>query len=256
MCLIVFAWRPDHQQPLLVAANRDEFYARPSLPLAEWQDAPGIFAGRDLQAGGTWLGIGPHGRFAALTNIRDPGQAQGLRSRGELPADFLRGELSAHDFMQQLEGQCAHYSGFNLLCGDAQQLYYFSSLERRARVLGSGVYGLSNAGLDTPWPKLQRAKAALTACLQAPYADNLLELLADPTQAADSQLPQTGIGLAGERLLSSVFIASPSYGTRASSALIVNAEGERLLVERSFGPNGSYLGEVRLECGVAEACML
>ena len=256
MCLIVLAWRPGHAQPLLLAANRDEFYARPSQPLGEWPDAPGLFAGRDLEAGGTWLGIGPGGRFAALTNIRDPGQAAGTRSRGKLPVYFLRGELSALDFLQRLEGQCGQYSGFNLLCGDARQLCHFSSLERRARVLPGGIYGLSNAGLDTPWPKLQRAKAALAARLHDPRPDRLLELLADPTQAADSQLPQTGIGLAGERLLSSVFIASPSYGTRASSVLIIDAEGNRLLIERSFGCNGGYLGEVRLECGVVDACAL
>jgi uncharacterized protein with NRDE domain len=256
MCLIVLAWRPGHAQPLLLAANRDEFYARPCQPLGEWPDAPGIFAGRDLQAGGTWLGIGSGGRFAALTNIRDPGQAEGARSRGKLPVDFLLGELGPRDFLQRLEGQCGQYSGFNLLCGDAQQLCHFSSQERRVKVLGAGIYGLSNAGLDTPWPKVQQAKAALAAALHDPRAERLLALLSDPTQATDSQLPQTGIGLAGERLLSSVFIASPSYGTRASSVLMVNAEGNRLLVERSFGPNGSYLGEVRLECGVVDACTL
>lgn len=255
MCLIVLAWRPGHAQPLLLAANRDEFYARPSQPLGEWPDAPGLFAGRDLQAGGTWLGIGPGGRFAALTNIRDPGQAEGARSRGKLAVDFLLGELSARDYLQRLEDQCEQYSGFNLLCGDTQQLCHFSSRERRVNLLAAGVYGLSNADLDTPWPKVQRAKAALTACLDDPQPERLLALLADPTQAADSHLPQTGIGLAGERLLSSVFIASPSYGTRASSVLMVDAEGNRRLIERRFGANGSYLGEIRLECGLVDTCM-
>jgi uncharacterized protein with NRDE domain len=248
MCLIVLAWRPGHAQPLLVAANRDEFYQRPSLPLAEWNDVPGLFAGRDLQAGGTWLGVGPHGRFAALTNIRDPQQAQGARSRGELPAAFLSGKLSCAAFLQQLSEQRRHYSGFNLLLGDQQQLWHFNSLSGHASALAEGVHGLSNADLDTPWPKLQRVKQALQNQLQAPHPHRLLDLLADPTPAADADLPQTGIGLTTERLLSSVFIASPTYGTRASSALIVNADGSRLLTERSFGPHGNYLGEVVVQC--------
>jgi uncharacterized protein with NRDE domain len=248
MCLIVLAWRPGHAQPLLLAANRDEFYERPSQPLAEWPDMPGVFAGRDLQAGGTWLGVGPGGRVAALTNIRDPGQAQGSRSRGELPLAFLAGSQSIEDFLQHLREQRRHYSGFNLLLGDMHQLWHFNSLEGRATALTEGVHGLSNADLNTPWPKLQRARDALRQRLDRPSPETLLELLADPTRAADTDLPHTGIGLTGERLLSSIFIASATYGTRASTALIINADGSRQLDERSFGSNGSYLGEVVLHC--------
>ena len=248
MCLIVLAWRPGHAQPLLLGANRDEFYERPSQPLHPWPDAPGVIAGRDLQAGGTWLGVGANGRFAALTNIRNPGQAQGHRSRGELPVAFLTGKHSIDEFLQQLREQRQHYNGFNLLLGDSRQLWHFNSQAGRARALAEGVYGLSNADLDTPWPKLQRAKHALQSGLNTPHSQMLLELLADSTRAADADLPQTGIGLSGERLLSSAFIASPTYGTRASTALIVHADGSRLLVERSFGSNGSYLGEVSLAC--------
>ena len=207
MCLIVLAWRPGHAQPLLLAANRDEFYERPSQPLAEWPDIPGVIAGRDLQAGGTWLGVGPGGRFAALTNIRDPGQAQGNRSRGELPVAFLTSNHSIEDFLHELHEQRRHYSGFNLLLGDSQQLWHFNSLTGRARPLAEGVHGLSNADLDTPWPKLQRAKQALHNGLHEPHPQMLLKLLADPTRATDAELPQTGIGLTGERLLSSIFIA-------------------------------------------------
>ena len=133
MCLIVFAWRPDHQQPLLVAANRDEFYARPSLPLGHWDDQPGVYAGRDLQAGGTWLGIDAAGRFAALTNIRDPGQQEGARSRGELVADYLQGGLTPADYLQQIRARLDSYSGFNLLLGDRQRLYHFNSREAEGR---------------------------------------------------------------------------------------------------------------------------
>jgi uncharacterized protein with NRDE domain len=246
MCLIVFAWRPGHALPLLVAANRDEFHARPSLPLARWEDAPSVYAGRDLEAGGTWLGIGAGGRFAALTHIRDPDQPQGLRSRGELTATFLKGDQSPLDYLNGLARQATQYSGFNLLVGDPRQLCYFNSREGEPRVLPAGIYGLSNARLDTPWPKLQRAKQALTECLDAADSEQLLKLLADPQPAADAQLPDTGVGLATERLLSSVFIAGAHYGTRASTTLLVAANGQREILERSFGPAGAHLGEVHL----------
>ena len=247
MCLIVFAWRPHHAQPLVVAANRDEFYARPSLPLAHWNDAPGVYAGRDQQAGGTWLGIGPDGRFAALTNIRDMRLTRGGPSRGELVADFLRGAQSPAAYLQQLSARAKDYAGFNLLLGDGQQLWNFNPHSAGARQLEAGVYGLSNADLDSPWPKLQRAKTALAECLHNPATGQLLHLLADPTRAADDELPDTGVGVEFERLLSSVFIASPSYGTRASTALIVQQDGSRQIVERSFGLEGEVLGEVQLE---------
>ncbi|RJG12516.1 hypothetical protein D3879_04300 [Pseudomonas cavernicola] len=248
MCLIVFAWRPGHARPLVVAANRDEFYARPSLPLGAWADAPGVIAGRDLEAGGTWLGVGPQGRFAALTNIRNPGQAQGGRSRGELVAQFLRGQQTPEAYLAAIAERASEYAGFNLLVGNSHELWHLNSREGAPLRLGSGLYGLSNAGLDTPWPKVQRAKAALAECLDTPQASALLGLLADPQQAPEAALPETGVGLATERLLSSIFIVSPNYGTRASSVLIVQADGRRQLVERSFGPYGAHLGEVSLEC--------
>lgn len=247
MCLIVFAWRPSHPQALIVAANRDEFYARPTLALAQWADAPGVYAGRDLEAGGSWMGIGDDGRFAALTNIRDPDQPIGLRSRGELVAGYLRGEQALDDYLAQTAGRAAEYTGFNLLVGDTQRLYYLNSVEPVPVRLEEGIYGISNAGLNTPWPKLLKAKAALTAKLDDPQPGALLELLQDPTPAAPAELPNTGVGLATETLLSSVFIASPHYGTRASTVLIVNADGSRHMIEHSFGPYGARLGEVELK---------
>jgi uncharacterized protein with NRDE domain len=244
MCLIVFAWRPDHCQPLVVAANRDEFYARPSLPLGHWEDAPWIIAGRDLQAGGTWMGITAHGRFAAVTNIRAPGQPVGLRSRGELTEQYLRAELSPADYLTELTARRHDYAGFNLLVGDHQSLWHLNSRSGEATQLGAGVYGLSNAGLDTPWPKLEKARAALAAGLDQPDTGRLLALLADPQQAAEHELPQTGVPLEWERRLSSIFIISPEYGTRASTALIRHADGALDILERSFGPDGP-LGDVR-----------
>ncbi|PSS50176.1 NRDE family protein [Pseudomonas sp. BBP2017] len=247
MCLIVFAWRPGHAQPLIVAANRDEFYARPSRVLGAWDDAPGVYAGRDLEAGGTWLGVGPGGRFAALTNIRDPQLAQGARSRGELVAAFLRGECGVEAYLDQVASRSQQYSGFNLLVGDSGTLGYLNAREAQVQLLSEGVYGLSNAGLDTPWPKLVKARAGLKQQLADPRPQALLTLLGDNLQAADGDLPETGVGLTTERLLSSVFIASQNYGTRASTVLIVEADGRRRLLERSFGPFGGHLGEVDLQ---------
>ena len=160
MCLIVFAWRPDHAQPLIVAANRDEFYARPSLPLAQWPEAPHVHAGRDLEAGGSWLGIGANGRFAALTNIRDPHQPPARKSRGELVAGFLTGVQSLEDYLADVVDRSPDYAGFNLLLGNHHELWHFNARMSEPVMLESGVYGLSNAGLDTPWPKLLKAKTA------------------------------------------------------------------------------------------------
>lgn len=246
MCLIVFAWRPGHARPLIVAANRDEFYARPALPLGAWEDSPGVYAGRDLEAGGTWLGVAPDGRFAALTNVRDPGQPLGPRSRGELVAAFLQGRQSPLEYLQQVARHASDYSGFNLLVGDGAQLCYLNSRVGPPVAVAPGVHGLSNAALDTPWPKLLSARQGLEAVLDAPDTGALVALLRDSRQPADAELPDTGVGLATERLLSSVFIASPTYGTRASTALIVHADGRRELLEHSFGPSGARLGEVAL----------
>lgn len=246
MCLIVFAWQIRQGYPLIVAANRDEFYARPSLPLAQWQDAPQIVAGRDLEAGGTWLGISREGRFAALTNVRTPGQPPGRRSRGELPAGFLNSRETTEDYLARIRQHASDYAGFNLLLGDAGQLWYFSPQAGAPRQLQPGIYGLSNANLDTPWPKLQRARQALTDSVERADEETLLHLLGCRQLPADQSLPDTGIGLPMERLLSSVFIASADYGTRASTALLLEQDGHFRISERSFGPHGVPLGEVRL----------
>lgn len=250
MCLIVFAWRPGHELPLVLAGNRDEFYSRPTLPLAAWEETPGLYAGRDLEAGGTWLGVGPGARFAALTNIRIPRQPPFGRSRGELCVQFLRSGLGPEAFLADLAPRANQYSPFNLLVGDADQLWLLNSREGSRTQLSAGLYGLSNAALDTPWPKLDKAKALLGECLLAPRPEPaaLLDLLHDGEQPSDARLPDTGIGLDTERLLSSIFIASSSYGTRASTVLLAHADGSRLLVERSYGAHGALLGEVKIQC--------
>lgn len=250
MCLIVFAWRPGHDLPLVLAGNRDEFYSRPTLPLAAWEDMPGLYAGRDLEAGGTWLGVGPGGRFAALTNIRIPRQPPFGRSRGELAVQFLSSGLGPEAFLAELAPRANQYSPFNLLVGDASQLWLLNSRDGSRTALGEGLYGLSNAALDTPWPKLNKAKALLGECLLAPQPQpaGLLDLLHDSAQPGDACLPDTGIGLDTERLLSSIFIASSSYGTRASTVLLAHADGSRQLIERCYGAHGIALGETHIEC--------
>ncbi|MDD0842287.1 NRDE family protein [Pseudomonas sp. Gutcm_11s] len=246
MCLIVFAWRPGHPQPLVLAANRDEFYARSSLPLGEWEESPGVYAGRDLQAGGTWLGVTTDGRFAAVTNIRDPRQAKGARSRGELPLEFLRGELDGATYLERLAPRASDYSGFNLLLGDRHALYFLNSEAGQVRRLEAGLYGLSNADLDTPWPKVLRATAGLAGCLDDPQPERLLQVLQDASHPPRVLLPDTGIGLDWELLLSSVFIAGPGYGTCASSALILQDDGGLQLVERRFDAQGQGNGDVTI----------
>jgi len=245
MCLIVFAWRPEHGQPLIVAANRDEFYTRPTQALGRWPETQ-VHAGRDLEAGGTWLGVGANGRFAALTNIRRPGQLIGSRSRGELVAQFLAGEMSAEGYAAEVSQRSAEYTGFNLLLRDGQRLAYVSSATPDPVWLPAGVYGLSNAGLDTAWPKLTKTRSAMAAGLDDYSIPGLLELLADARPAPTAELPDTGVGQATETLLSSVFIASPNYGTRASTVVVMGEDGTAQMVERSFGVNGVPIGEVRL----------
>lgn len=244
MCLIAFAWRPDHPLPLVLVANRDEFHDRPSLALGEWADIPGLYAGRDLQAGGTWLGATADGRFAALTNIRDPRQAKGPRSRGELPVQFLRGAQDAETFLAGLLPLLDDYSGFNLLLGDRRQLCFLNSVEGRVRRLRPGLYGLSNANLDTPWPKVLQATERLAGCLHDPQPQRLLELLHERRRPPRELLPDTGIGLDWELLLSSLFIVGPGYGTRSSSVLLLESNGALQLLERCFDEQGGASGDV------------
>ena len=235
MCLIVFAWKLVPQCPLVLAANRDEFFIRPTRPAGWWEDHPNVYAGRDLQAGGTWLGIDRHGRFAALTNIRN-GHApkQDKRSRGELVADFLRQPVDAREFLDHVRERGDEYNGFNLIFGDAESMYWVSNEAPGSfRSLEPGIYGLSNGTLDTPWPKVVRAKAQFASLLcQGAPDDAYFEMLTDTTRAADSRLPDTGVSLEWERLLSPICIESEDYGTRASTLLRVQGDGKAALHER------------------------
>ena len=255
MCLVLFAVESHPRYSLIVAANRDEFYDRPTASAAFWTDAPSVLAGRDLRAGGTWLGLDRRGRFAAVTNYRQgEREPPAPRSRGRLVSDFLTVETHAARHIARVTGDAAIYNGFNLIAGDARELWYFSNREGRARVLGPGVYGLSNHLLDTAWPKVSSAKRGLESLLAAPgsaLVAELLGLLSDRTRPADDLLPSTGVGLEWERLLSSAFITAPEYGTRSSTVLLVDRDGGVVFVEQTFGPAGIPGGRARFEFQLA-----
>lgn len=229
MCLIVFAWQVIPGMPLLAAGNRDEFYDRPTQPANWWNDYPHIYAGRDLRGGGTWLGITRDGRFAAITNFRAPSQMRAdAPSRGKLVANYLAGQASPEEYIEQIAKDAHHFNGFNLLVGTREKLIWFSNAgaddERNGKPLAPGIYGLSNGLLDSPWPKVVRTKAQLASLLcQGAPEDAYFEMLTDTTRASDCRLPRTGVPIEWERVLSAACIESPEYGTRASTVVRLGA---------------------------------
>lgn len=238
MCLIVFAWQVIPHTPLIAAGNRDEFYDRPTSPADWWPDHPQVYAGRDLKGGGTWIGISRNGRFAALTNIREPAETRAdAPTRGRLVADYLAGNASPAQYVSQIAPDAAQYNGFNLLVGDREQLIWYSNRaaddERNGKPLAPGVYGLSNAGLDACWPKVVRTKAQFASLLcQCAPEDAFFEMLTDTTRASDCRLPKTGVSLELERMLSAVCIESDNYGTRTSTVVKLAANDAPVLCER------------------------
>lgn len=250
MCLLVLAYGVDPQRPIVLAANRDEFYARPSSALAVWPDEPEICAGRDLSQGGTWLGTTRSGRFAALTNFRRGGARTGARSRGDVVLDFLRSSLTPEQYSAQLAGYADQFGGFSVIAGDLEhEPYYFSNQGNVTRRLPPGIYGLSNQWLDEPWPKVTRAKERIGALIAAGHAapEQLCDAMDDRYQPLDEHLPDTGIGLDRERMLAPIFITGEEYGTRAVTAVLIDSERRALVYERSYGPGGRFLGEARCE---------
>jgi uncharacterized protein with NRDE domain len=252
MCLIAFAWNTHPRWRLLLAGNRDEFHARPSAALARWDDAP-IVGGRDLEAGGTWLGVTDGGRCCVVTNVRDPRDPQRGTSRGLLATDYLGGDADAATHAQQLLRTAADYRPFNLLTFDAHSAFYLGNRPRPSvQAATAGVHGLSNADFNTPWPKtrtlMQQLQQWIDAADDTDFAP-LFAALADEKVAPDAQLPDTGIGLERERWLSSAFIRGEQYGTRASTVVAIGHDGHGVIAERRFGPNGRFAGETMLGFG-------
>ncbi|HSU15964.1 NRDE family protein [Longimicrobium sp.] len=237
MCLVLIAWDSHPTHRLIVVANRDEFYARPTAPAGWWDDAPQVLAGRDLRDGGTWMGVTRAGRFAAVTNYREPQMyRQGAPSRGFLVANFLLSRAPSLGFAAGLMPVAPGFNGFNLLLFDGTTLAWTSNRAAGARTLPPGVYGLSNHLLDTPWTKVVSGKADLRAALAAPEAEleaRLFASLARRDPAPEAELPSTGIEPERERALSSAFIATPEYGTRCSTVLLLTRDGEVTFVERT-----------------------
>lgn len=243
MCLVICAWQAHHRYRLVVAANRDEFHARPSQPMNWWPDAEDLLAGRDLQAGGTWLGLSRGGRFATVTNYREPArQRPGLRSRGELVSRFLSADAAPRDYVDGLDPSA--YAGYSLLLADTNSLFYASNRDGESRELDSGVYGLSNATLDTPWPKLTRTRDGVAQLLDDDNVNPsaLFRLLADdrpaPVNELDDKLP-----FAMARAVSSPFIRAGDYGTRCTTVVLAEHDGTTLVCERRFDKDGKAAGD-------------
>ncbi|MBX7056447.1 MAG: NRDE family protein [Leptospirales bacterium] len=261
MCLIFVSHDPEGPWPLVVAANRDEFFARPALAADFWTSDPGILGGRDLKEGGGWLALRRDGRFACVTNYRDPQlHKDGRKSRGAIVANLLRSKDSLSSLLSALRAERREYNAFNLLAGEGDALWFYGSEDDDLRKLTPGLYGLSNASLDTPWPKVEHGKAEMALALQAasvgqggPLESNrlalrsaLLTLLSNEQRAADSELPGTGIPLEAERALSARFIRLPGYGTRASTT-VIKGDGRLEFFERSFDADGKISDERRHE---------
>lgn len=251
MCLILLAHKVRPDYPLILAANRDEFYERPTSRAHFWKDFPDLLAGRDRKYGGTWMGMTRTGRFGAVTNFRDRTESrEHPLSRGLMVKTYLTGEGKPEDFIKEILPREQRYNGFNLIVGDPSSFIYYSNRSRDMTPLKPGVYGLSNHLLDTPWPKVTRSRRAFIQTLEEsdfPGPERFFEILSDRTIAGDEELPDTGFGIEWERILSSPFIVSPTYGTRASTVLLQDSRGHVTFVEKTFAEPGDPGTTIRHE---------
>ncbi|MDP1696537.1 MAG: NRDE family protein [Xanthomonadaceae bacterium] len=251
MCLIALAWHVHPRYPLVLVANRDEFHARPTTPAAVHPTQPQLFGGRDLEKGGSWLMVSSRGRMAAVTNVRLPQPVDpDAASRGHLVTEFAQSDVSAVAYGNALADRAAQYAHFNLLAWDGADLVYAGTHpEYESARVEPGVHVLSNAGLNSPWPKALRLRQRLRDWLEqsdqaSPSIEPLFAALADREQASDTELPNTGVGIERERFLSAPFIVGADYGTRCSTIVLANDEGITF-IEHRFAPLGVYLGEVQ-----------
>jgi uncharacterized protein with NRDE domain len=250
MCLLLISFNNHPEYPLIVAANRDEFYNRPTATAHFWKDHPKLLAGKDLEAGGTWLGITKNGRFAAVTNYRDMRTLKkNASSRGELVTNFLLSKDSPLIYGHGLNEKADDYNGYNLLFSDIETLYYFSNQTKQLTQLTEGVYGLSNHLLDTPWQKVVKSKKAFLEVTSEEeiVTDDLFKILSDETETPDDQLPDTGLSSELEKAVSPVFIKSENYGTRSSTILLINSMNEVLFIEKSLDTGTKSWQESRFE---------
>ncbi|SHG18925.1 NRDE family protein [Ornithinibacillus halophilus] len=238
MCLINFQFHDHPQYKLIVAANRDEFYKRPTASAHFWEDEPVILAGRDLQQMGTWLGVTKQGRFAALTNFRHPDHmGTGGKSRGEIVKNYLSEDLSTEEYITQLRSSKEDFVGYNVLVGSPEELFYYNNVEDTITKIEPGTYGLSNHFLNTPWPKVVKGTQNLknyTKDTSKVDEAKLFELLLDAEESAEEELPNTGIGRELEKKLSPLFIKLPDYGTRCSTVLTIDYKNNLTFVERNY----------------------
>jgi len=235
MCLITFAFNIHPKYKFILAANRDEFYARPTSAAGWWEDHPEILGGRDLEAMGTWMGINKNGRFAAVTNYRDlPNMKSDAKTRGDLPTNFLLGNNTSREYAIDIRKEGEQYNGFNLITLD-EEIAYASNYNEETFELNFGLYGLSNALLDTPWPKVQKAKSQFEALIQKDFSLNdLISMMKDTETAPDGSLPETGLDYEREKALSAMCIRTPDYGTCCSTALTIDYEGNVDFMEKSY----------------------
>jgi uncharacterized protein with NRDE domain len=256
MCLLLLALQAHPVYKLVIAANRDEFYERPTAPARFWDESPTILAGRDLFAGGTWFGITRNGRIGAITNYRDPASVKpAAPSRGNLVSDFLAGDKACKTYLTRLELNAENYNGFNLVVGVKDLLFWYSNRGHGVQRIMPGIHGLSNHLLNTPWPKVSRAKAAFKNILSnSPVLspDGLFDMLLNRSIPEDEALPDTGVGMDWERILSPIFIASPSYGTRSSTILLLDRENRVTFLEKTHGPAPNQHADVAFEFMIQE----
>lgn len=250
MCLIFLGHRTRADLPLVLAANRDEFVARPAAAAEFWPDSPRTLGGRDLKQGGAWLAVDRSGRWAAVTNYRDPADVRPeARSRGDLVREFVQGDASPAEFLRRASADRREYNGYNLLLSDGVDAYYYSNVSDAVRRLEPGVYGLSNHLLDTPWPKVASGKAEFAAALAgaAPAPEDFFRVLANDRRAPDAQLPATGVPLEIERALSARFITLPGYGTRCSTVVLRDGGGALQFIEKSYDESGAPSAERKFQ---------
>jgi len=241
MCLILFSWDNHPKYKLILAANRDEFYERPTSTLNQWEETPSILAGKDLTGGGTWMGVNQDNKWTAITNHRNPKRVlQNAPSRGDLTMDFLVGRDDEKSYYTNKKSSLEAYNGFNLLVGSFQKLAYFNNVDKEYQELESGIYGLSNAVLDTPWPKLSKAKERFSEIIGKPtfQKEEFLTVLQDKELADDEALPQTGVSYEWEKAVSAICIDTPKYGTCCSTIITLTHEGQGEITEVSY-PVGS-----------------